>query len=341
MNSSSGKLKRLVRPMILGAVALLGVAILGAASTARGASDRAQAASVDVTQTCSGRVEPNARVDITATVTNNGDEGLNITSIDGDAGTPDNFADDFIPTFQGGDANGNGIFDPGEHWVYAAFFTAGTEDLVDNVGVDAVGRTTGTEVSDLGPCNTDVAQPPVAGRLVGVEPAGGTVRIKKPGSKQFVLLTGPTEIPVGSQVDTVHGTVNLTAALGGGRTNTAQFYQGLFKIQQKKANNATTTLILEGGTFRGCARRASLRALSFSAASRVRRVRRLWGSGKGRFTTKGRYSSATVRGTKWLTQDQCNGTLTRVLQGVVRVQDFRKHKTVNVRAGFSYLAKAK
>jgi hypothetical protein len=69
-------------------------------------------------------------------------------------------------------------------------------------------------------------------------------------------------------------------------------------------------------------------------------VRRLWGSGRGRFTTRGRYSSATVRGTKWLTQDQCNGTLTRVVRGVVRVVDFRRHKTVNVRAGRSYLAKA-
>jgi ferric-dicitrate binding protein FerR (iron transport regulator) len=47
-----------------------------------------------------------------------------------------------------------------------------------------------------------------------------------------------------------------------------------------------------------------------------------------------------VRGTKWLVQDQCNGTLTVVKRGVVQVRDFRKHKTVNVRAGRSYLATA-
>ena len=69
-------------------------------------------------------------------------------------------------------------------------------------------------------------------------------------------------------------------------------------------------------------------------------VRRLWGNGHGRFTTKGRYSSATVRGTKWLTQDQCNGTLTVVKRGVVQVRDFRRHKTLNVKAGRSYLAPA-
>jgi ferric-dicitrate binding protein FerR (iron transport regulator) len=47
-----------------------------------------------------------------------------------------------------------------------------------------------------------------------------------------------------------------------------------------------------------------------------------------------------VRGTKWLVQDRCDGTLTRVLRGFVRVRDFRARKNVNVRAGQSYLAKA-
>ena len=338
MNSRSGQLKRLARPLLLGLVALLGIALLGVANTARGAADRAQAASLDVTQTCTGRVQPQSRVDITATVTNNGDESLNITQIDADAGT-DPVGDDFLLTFQSGD-DGDGVFEPGEHWVYVGSFTAGTEDLVNTVGVDAVGRTTGTEVSDLAPCNVDVAQPPVAGKLFGVEAAAGKVLIKKPGGK-FVALTGVTEIPNGSQIDTLHGTVALTAALGGGRTNTANFYQGVFKLTQAKANNAATTLTLMGGNFRGCAKKASTKALSYQSVSRVRRVRRLWGSGKGRFTTRGRYSSATVRGTKWLTQDQCNGTLTKVLQGVVRVKDFKKHRTVNVRAGHSYLAKAK
>ena len=75
-------------------------------------------------------------------------------------------------------------------------------------------------------------------------------------------------------------------------------------------------------------------------AERKRPVRKLWGDGKGRFSTKGRYSSATVRGTKWLVIDRCDGTLTRVLRGVVRVRDFRKRKTVDVRAGRTYLAKA-
>jgi hypothetical protein len=67
---------------------------------------------------------------------------------------------------------------------------------------------------------------------------------------------------------------------------------------------------------------------------------KLWGSGKGRFRTTGKYSSATVRGTIWLTQDECDGTLTRVRRGVVSVNDFKRHKTLNVKAGRSYLARA-
>jgi ferric-dicitrate binding protein FerR (iron transport regulator) len=49
-------------------------------------------------------------------------------------------------------------------------------------------------------------------------------------------------------------------------------------------------------------------------------VRKLWGDGRGRFRTRGRYGAATVRGTKWVTQDRCNGTLVRVVRGRVRVE---------------------
>jgi hypothetical protein len=59
--------------------------------------------------------------------------------------------------------------------------------------------------------------------------------------------------------------------------------------------------------------------------------------GSGKFRTVGNNPAATVRGTRWLTQDSCAGTLTRVTQGVVTVTAGRK--TVILRAGKSYLAK--
>ena len=59
--------------------------------------------------------------------------------------------------------------------------------------------------------------------------------------------------------------------------------------------------------------------------------RKLWGKGSGKFRTTGNYSAATVRGTEWLVQDTCSGTLTRVTQGVVAVRDNVKKKTILVR----------
>ena len=52
--------------------------------------------------------------------------------------------------------------------------------------------------------------------------------------------------------------------------------------------------------------------------------RRLWGNGRGRFRTRGRYGAATVRGTKWLTDDRCDGTLVRVKRGKVAVKDLQR-----------------
>ena len=325
--------------MVVGC-ALAGAAIFAVTDNARGASQRASAAAIDVTQTCSHRVQPNATVEVQAVVANTGDVQIDIPAggVLGDAGTPLVDNDDFTPTFAGGDANGNGFLDPGENWTYNGSFQADGEDTTDIVSVEAETTVTHDPVNDLAPCETDVVQQPQPGVIVGVSKVSGTVLVKKKGTNGFVPLTNATEIPVGSEVDTTHGTIKLVSGLGGGRTNSSNFYSGRFLIQQSKTRNAFMILVLTGGNFRSCGAR-SLSSYDGDARSR-KPVRRLWGNGKGRFTSKGRYSSATVRGTKWLVQDQCNGTLTVVKRGVVQVRDFRRHKTINVRAGSSYLAAA-
>lgn len=331
---------RLKKRATLATAILAGAMLLAVATTARGASHRAQVAAIDLTQTCSTRVDPGAKVDFAALVRNSGDQILDITAIDADAGTPENTGDDIDlkPLPHTGDTNANGRLDPAEEWTYSASFTAPTEDVTNIVGVDAIAADQ-SSVSDIAPCETDVVQQAQPGQIAGVKEVAGTVLIKEAGTNKFVPLNGQTEIPIGSQVNTLNGTVALTAGLGGGKTNSANFYQGLFTIQQAKKAGAYMTLRMDGGSFRNCKRSAG-KALSIEAQQTKRRVRRLWGSGKGRFTTRGRYSSATVRGTKWLTEDRCDGTLTRVIRGVVRVRDFRAHKNVNVHAGHSYFAKA-
>jgi hypothetical protein len=67
-------------------------------------------------------------------------------------------------------------------------------------------------------------------------------------------------------------------------------------------------------------------------------ARRLWGNVHGNFRTTGRYASATVRGTEWLTEDTCAGTLVKVARGVVSVDDFPHHRTVLVRAPHRFLS---
>ena len=97
-----------------------------------------------------------------------------------------------------------------------------------------------------------------------------------------------------------------------------------------------TTLTLTGGDFGVCGKRL----LAQSPPPKKKSIRHLWGDGKGRFRTKGRYSAATVRGTHWLTDDRCDGTLIRVKRGAVTVRDLVRAKSLALRAPRKYLAKA-
>jgi len=178
--------------------------------------------------------------------------------------------------------------------------------------------------------------PPVAGKTVNVEPVSGKVTIKRPGSKRYVTLTAEAQIPVGSSIDTRRGRITITAAQGGGRTASADFFDGLFKLTQTRGSKPVTTLTLTERL--SCPRKASS---ATAAAKKKKKKRRLWGDGSGRFRTKGKHSAATVLGTRWLTQDRCASTLTRVVRGTVRVRDRVKRKTVIVRAGKRYTARAK
>ncbi len=103
-------------------------------------------------------------------------------------------------------------------------------------------------------------------------------------------------MPVGSTVDTRDGKVELTSVpKAGGKPETATFYDGIFKVTQSQGDH-------EPHADRG-ARRLPEGAASAPAAAKKPKTRRLWGSGKGNFRTTGKYSAATIRGTKWLVQD--------------------------------------
>ena len=69
-----------------------------------------------------------------------------------------------------------------------------------------------------------------------------------------------------------------------------------------------------------------------------RRTRKLWGQAKGNFRTVGRYAAATVRGTKWLTEDMCAGTLIRVVEHTVKVDAFPHNRHFLLGQGRSFIA---
>ena len=170
---------------------------------------------------------------------------------------------------------------------------------------------------------------PEAGETVNALPARGTVRIRLPGTNRFVELEEGQQIPVGTVVDTLKGRVTLVAAGG----QQATFYDGIFKIGQGKGAKPLTTLTL--------VEKLSCPKAGKAIAAAKKKKRRLWGDGSGKFRTKGKHSAATVVGTKWLVEDRCTSTLTRVVRGRVSVRDFVKKKTVIVRAGKKYVARAK
>jgi hypothetical protein len=200
--------------------------------------------------------------------------------------------------------------------------------------------------------SSDGSKPPVPFKTVSATVVSGDVFIKFPGGagtasasqaapKGFTRLQGSATIPVGSTLDTSRGRVRLRSAADIRKgTQQGEFFDGVFKIGQvrkprgkarKRPIGLITDLTLSGGSFSRCGAQASARS--------KRKVRRLWGDGKGSFRTTGRHAAATVRGTRWLDEDRCDGTLVRVRRGRVEVRDKRSGRTVQVRAGHSYIAR--
>jgi len=206
-------------------------------------------------------------------------------------------------------------------WLYVGGF----QMLVDNVSY-------GGETVSAPP-------PPVLGETVGLARISGGVIVRYPGRRrrgQIVRLRGSVPVPVESVIDARRGRVRLVSSKGGKRRQRAVFRSGSFKVKQARKRGGLTDLVLRGALF-GC----STRTAGDAEASRLRRRRRLWGSGSGSYRTLGSYSSGSVRGTKWLTVDSCGGTLTVVVEGVVLVHDFTTGKTIAVRAGHRYFASAR
>ncbi len=188
---------------------------------------------------------------------------------------------------------------------------------------------------------------PVQGRTFNLEPVSGIVRVRviKRGkgvhaagaTSSFTRLNEADQLPLQTtEVDVTKGRVQMTLDAGtGDNIQKGEFYDGIYQTTQS-ARGARPITELRLSQRLTC--QPSRKGKVVAAA---RRSRRLWGNARGRFRTRGRHSTATVRGTVWLTKDSCNATTTVVRQGVVDVRDLRKKKTVRVRTGKRYTARAR
>jgi PKD domain len=228
------------------------------------------------------------------------------------------------------------------------------------VATNQAGTTFGPDVTFLTKKDPTPNAPSI-GKSFNVS-ATGVVLIKLHG--EFVPLTELRQIPAGTLVNALHGTLKLTTAapasatqhatLAGKRktkkraakTQTATFSGAVFKVTQGRsgASKGIATVSLVEGAFKGAPSFASCKthkgkASAAAVSSKVLQL--LHASGHGKFRTKGRYAAATVRGTIWTTADRCDGTLIHAIRHDVSVSDLVRHRTIILHAGHSYLALAK
>jgi hypothetical protein len=173
------------------------------------------------------------------------------------------------------------------------------------------------------------------GRTAVAGVVSGTVLVRVPGSSTLQPLGAGQNIPMGSLINATHGVVKVTDAIDRkGHTQSATVWAGSFVMTQARTGRGLTTFKLAGAL--SC---PSPRGVT-TAAARKRAPVKLWGKDNhGRYSTRGRNSVATVRGTLWETVDSCAGTRTVVKRGVVSVRNLHRRTSVLVRAGHSYLAR--
>lgn len=168
----------------------------------------------------------------------------------------------------------------------------------------------------------------------------GRVFYRLPDAQRYRQLLETSKLPVGTEIDVRDGVVRIRFATAPedratyGPVQEGEFWGGEFRFFQA-ASGSLVDVILSGAQ-----PECGLAAGARSAQRRKRGKRFVWGKAKGRFRTSGNHGAATVRGTAWYTEDRCDGTFFRTREGLVDVADFGRKKTVPVRAGARYLARA-
>jgi hypothetical protein len=203
--------------------------------------------------------------------------------------------------------------------------------------------------------------PVIAGTNAQVTAVSGEVFIKLPKRSKvrarvaqkapisgFVPIKGVATVPIGSEIDSRKGQLEIRTASKftkkGQRTKLQQgrFGAGIFKIRQAARRRAgaaakpSTDLVLRTppGLSRACAASSKVRPIKGI-------VRTLAASAKGAFRAVGAAATVTAGDGTWIVSDRCDGTLTEVGRGKVTVRDTKHKRNIRLRSGQGYLVKAK
>ena len=210
---------------------------------------------------------------------------------------------------------------------------------------------TNSDGTTLGPDQTftTAAAPtppaPTLGKTFNISPVSGVVLIQING--KFVPLTGLDQIPSGAKIDARHGSLELI-------TSTGRRARRSMACSEARSSRSPRSARARARAWSRCAARGPVKgAPSYALCKgtrpatprrprpRARRSSCFTPARTASSRTKGRYSAATVLGTKWTIADRCDGTLVHDITDSVVVNDFVHHKTIVLHAGQSYLAKAR
>jgi hypothetical protein len=167
-----------------------------------------------------------------------------------------------------------------------------------------------------------------------------------------VPLKGIAALPVNTIVDARKGRLAMQSTVdgrrigAGGRRQSVTLSAGIFRIRQINASPRSrkkipTDLMLKSapGAEASCVSRKATGPIKGRGRNTVRGLTAT--TEKGLFRIVGAAGISTAKDATWATRDRCNGTRTDVGKGRVAVLNRETRKTKTVRAGQSYLVKAK
>jgi sugar lactone lactonase YvrE len=182
------------------------------------------------------------------------------------------------------------------------------------------------------------APQPAVGRTAVAATVTGAVRVRLPGARGFEALGSVRALPLGSELDARSGAVRVRFATAPGLEASAVASAGRFVLGQprRRVGGQRAGDLRLSGPLAGC---------GAEATGGRGRARRLQVHAEGTVRTTGLLGSATVRGTRWTMTDRCRrggraSTAIRVAEGTVAARDRVRGRTVLVRAGERYVARA-